>query len=178
MAYKKVAKKLLGELLVEAWVITEVQLEKALEKQKESGELLGEIIVKLGFATEQDIASVVAVQHSIPYLPVRQCDIDKELLKLVPKEVAVKYRCFPISRIGSMLTIVMGNPLDEKAIGDIAEITRCKVLRYVSTTSEITAAIEEHYERSRREEVEAEALQPEEEGSIRVYQLDNDEESD
>lgn len=182
MPYKKVIEKLieklLGEFLIEDGVITKAQLEEALERQKETGELLGEILVKLGFATEQDVASVVALQYGIPYLPVRQCDIDKELLKLIPKEVAVRYRCFPISRIGSMLTIVMGNPLDEKAIGDIAEIARCKVLCYVSTTSEITAAIEEYYEKSSREEMEVEALQPEEEGSIKVYRLDNGEESD
>lgn len=174
MPHKKVINKLLGELLIENGLITREQLEHALARQRETGELLGETIVKMGFAAEEDVAGMVAAQYGIPYLPVRQCDVDKKLLRLIPKQVALKYCCFPIDRLGSILTVAMENPLDKRAVAEIGELTHCKVLCYVSTTSEIKGAIEEQYDKLERgEKTEPEFLPFEDEGSIKVFQLDN-----
>ena len=144
-AFKKVTNKLVGELLIDNGVINRTQLNQALNRKKETGKLLGEVLVELGFASEEDIAAVVAIQYRIPYLPLKHHDVDKELLKVIPCALAMKYRCFPVDRIGTVLTIAMDNPLDEKAVEEIRGITGSRVLCYVSTPSEILAAIEQHY---------------------------------
>jgi type IV pilus assembly protein PilB len=144
-AFKKVTKKLVGELLIDSGVITRAQLTQALERKKETGRLLGESLVELGFASEQDVVGVVAAQYRIPYLPLKSHDVDKELLKTLPRELVVKHRCFPVDRIGAVTTVAMENPLDEKAIGEIRQAVGGTVLCFVSTPSEILSAIEQHY---------------------------------
>jgi len=171
MAFKKVIKKLVGELLISGGVITKSQLEQALARQRETKKLLGETLIEMGFAGEEDVAGVVAVQYRIPYLPLKQYEVDRELLSLIPQEVARRHRCFPIDKVGSVLTVAMENPLDERAVGEIENESRCKVLCYVSTPSEILAAIDEHYGKLKREGVRTAARGGE--GEIKVFQLES-----
>lgn len=69
MKSPKKTEKPLGQILTERGVISHSQLEKALEVQKKDGGLIGEIIVKLGFATEEAIAYCLSLQFGFPYLP-------------------------------------------------------------------------------------------------------------
>lgn len=184
-AFKKVTKKLVGELLIDNGVITRTQLDQALARKKETGKLLGEVLVELGFASEEDVAAVVAAQYRIPYLPLKHHDVDKELLKAIPRSLAMKYRCFPVDRISTVITVAMENPLDEKAVEEIHEITGSRVLCYVSTPSEILAAIEQHYGAGDTHPVPSEPSEPVAsgpgapetalEGGIKVFQLEENE---
>jgi type IV pilus assembly protein PilB len=171
MTFKKVTRKRLGEILIDGGIITKAQLEEALARHKETKKLLGETLVELGFVNEEDVAGVVAAQYRIPYLPLKQHEVDRELLNLIPREVALTYRCFPVDKMGGVLTVAMENPLDEKAIGELESKTQCKVLCYVSTQSEILEAIEEHYGRLRREGAGAAARK--DGGEIKVFQLES-----
>jgi len=184
-AFKKVTKKLVGELLIDNGVITRAQLTQALNRKKETGKLLGEVLVELGFASEEDVAAVVAAQYRIPYLPLKNHDVDKELLKVIPRSLAIKYRCFPVDKISTVLTVAMENPLDEKAVEEIHEITGSRVLCYVSTPSEILAAIEQHYGAEETHPVPSEPLEPVAlgpaapeaalDGGIKVFQIEENE---
>jgi len=113
--FKKRIDKPLGELLIEKGIINRAQIKKALKVQKERGGLIGEIIVSLGFAKEEDIAHVLSLQYGFPYLPLESYDIPKELVKIIPKQVALQYCLIPIDKIGSTLTIAMANPLNSQA---------------------------------------------------------------
>jgi type IV pilus assembly protein PilB len=144
-SFKKVTNKLVGELLIDNGVITRAQLTQSLTRKKETGKLLGEVLVELGFASEEDVASVVAAQYRIPYLPLKQHDVNKELLATIPRAVAVRHRLFPVDRISTVITVAMENPLDDKAVEEIQQLTGNRVLCFVSTPSEILAAIEQHY---------------------------------
>lgn len=144
-AFKKVTNKLVGELLIDSGVISRAQLNQALSRKKETGKLLGEILVELGFASEDDVASVIAAQYRIPYLPLKHHDIDKELIKTIPRDLVMRHHFFPVDRISTVLTVAMDNPLDERAVEEIQQVTGSRVLCYVSTPSEIRSAIEQHY---------------------------------
>lgn len=182
--FKKITKKLVGELLIDNGVITREKLDKALERKKETGKLLGETLVELGFANEEDIAGVVSTQYRIPYLPLGHHDVDKDLVALLPRELAAKYRCFPLDRIGTVLTVAMENPLDEKAVEEIQKATGARVLCYVSTPSEIRAAIEQHYPKSEGAPAPPERHEPSppapearevgQEGGVKIYDLEGD----
>lgn len=144
---KRIITKQLGELLTERGVISKDQLEKALSLQKQEGGLIGQILVKLGFTSEEEIAQALTAQFGFPYLPLKNYEIGKEVIKLIPENVARQYCLIPIDRIGNALTIAMSNPLNIQAQEDIELITKCKVQVFVSTMTDITQAIERCYEK-------------------------------
>ena len=142
---KKTINKLLGELLVDSGVITNAQLEQALELQKDKGGLIGELLVNLKFTTEEDIAKTLTAQYGFAYLPLTNYEIDQELIALIPQRVARQYCLIPIDRIADTLTIAMSNPLNTQATEDIETISGCNVQIFVSTTTDIRQAIEKYY---------------------------------
>ncbi len=145
MAIFKRQKEQLGQILIQRGIITPEQLEKALAAQKEQGGLLGEILTRLGFVSEEDIVHALAIQHDFPYLPLANYDIDIEALKLVPENLARKYNVLPIDKMGDILTLVMANPLDNKAVEEIEALTKCKTEIFVATYTEIKEAIKQFY---------------------------------
>ncbi len=144
---KRVTHKKLGELLVERKVITTDQLEKGLIVQKGKGGLLGEILVELGFCNEEAIAQVLTVQYGFPFLPLSNYEVDTEVVKIIPENVARQFMLIPIDRVGETLTVAMANPLNQQAIEDLEMVTGCDILVFVSTTTEIRKAIDHYYKK-------------------------------
>jgi type IV pilus assembly protein PilB len=142
---RRMISKQLGELLIERKIITEAELQKALAIQKEKGGLLGGILVLLGFATEEQIAQAITTQYGFPYLPLKNYEIDPEVVKLIPRNVTEQYALIAIDKVGNSLTVAMANPLNLHAIEDVELITNCKVQTFVSTQSDITEAIKKYY---------------------------------
>ena len=142
---KKVINKKLGELLMDAGLIVQSQLDQALELQKDKGGLIGEILVQLKFTTEEDIAKTLTAQYGFAYLPLSNYEIDAELAKLIPERVAKQYCLIPIDRLSNNLTIAMSNPLNAQAFEDIETISGCSVQIFVSTTTDIRRAIEKFF---------------------------------
>ena len=110
MSGKKIVNKKLGELLVEKALVTQEQLDEALELQKDKGGLIGEILVELKYTTEDDIAKMLTAQYGFAYLPLSNYEIDQSLINLIPERVARQYCLIPIDKIGNNLTIAMSNP--------------------------------------------------------------------
>jgi type IV pilus assembly protein PilB len=137
--------KQLGELLVERNLITKDQLKRALEVQKDKGGLIGQIMVDLGYVSEEAIAQAITAQYGFPYLPLENYEIDTEIVKIVPKNVSMQYCLIPVDKIGSNLTIAMANPLNSQAVEDIALLSGLCVQLFVSTASDIKKAIGQYY---------------------------------
>lgn len=142
---KKVINKKLGELLMDAGLITQVQLDQALELQKDKGGLIGEILVQLKFTSEEDIAKTLTAQYGFAYLPLSNYEVDLELAKMIPERVARQYCLIPIDRMSNNLTIAMSNPLNAQAIEDVETISGCSVQIFVSTTTDIRQTIDRYY---------------------------------
>lgn len=144
---RRITHKRLGELLVERKVISSAQLEKALLVQQSKGGLLGEVLVDLGFCNEEAIAQVLTVQYGFPFLPLSNYEIDPEIVKIVPENVARQFVLIPIDRVGNTLTVAMANPLNRQAIEDLELMTQNSILAFVSTTTEIRKAIGRYYKK-------------------------------
>ncbi len=142
---KRLVSKHLGELLLEKKIINERQLQKALAIQKEKGGLLGSILVLLGYAAEDQIAQSLTTQFGYPYLPLANYEIDMNIVKLVPENVALQYNLIVIDKIGNSLTVAMSDPLNIHAIEDVELITNCKVQVFVSTQTDIKESIKRYY---------------------------------
>ena len=145
MEPQRVVRKKLGELLVERKMITPAQLENALKVQEGNGGLLGQILVSMGFVTEEAVAQALTSQYGFPYLPLRQYTIDEELIRLIPENVARQYCLVPLDRIGDTLTVAMADPLNSKAVEDIELLSCCSVQVFVATLSDVVDSIKRHY---------------------------------
>ena len=142
---KRIITKRIGEVLLERGLINHKELENALAYQKEHGGLTGQILIHLGFITEQEVALALTAQYGFPYLPLDNYEIDGGLTELIPERLARQYCLIPIDRIGNALTLAMADPSNVRAIEEIELLTKCVVQTFVSTPTEIGKAIEKHY---------------------------------
>jgi type IV pilus assembly protein PilB len=138
-------RKMLGEALVESGLITGEQLENALTLRKSKNKRLGKILFELGYTTELQIAEALSNQQKLPLVDCNQYEISKELLELVPKNIAEKAIVLPLELKGKRLLLAMADPLDWSTIDDIIFRTGLRIQAAVSTETALVAAIEEHY---------------------------------
>ncbi len=142
---KKIIQKQLGELLIDSKMITSQQLDEALNIQKMSGELLGQILVNLGHTTEEAIALALTTQFGLPYLPLGGYEIDAEVARIIPESLARRFGLIAIDRVGTILTLAMSNPLNAKALEEVEDTTGLKVQIFVTTSTDVTQAIDRAY---------------------------------
>ncbi|MBU4477958.1 MAG: hypothetical protein KKH34_02575 [Candidatus Omnitrophica bacterium] len=135
----------LENVLMEMGIISSEQLVQAKEIQNKQSGLLSKILINLGFLSEEDLVSNMVTQFGFPYLQLTNYEIDAEIVKLVPKETALKYYLIPIDQIGNILTLSMADPLNAAAQDEIRKITALNVETFISTFSDINNAIEKYY---------------------------------
>jgi type IV pilus assembly protein PilB len=135
----------LGELLVSANLITPDQLKEALELQKREGGRIGSKLIKLGFVTEEKIVNLLSKQYGVPAINLSDYNIDPNIIKLVPKDLAQKHLIIPVTRVGPNLTIAMADPTNVYAIDDVKFITGYNVEVVVASESAIIEAISKYY---------------------------------
>ena len=140
------AVKKLGELLVEAGLITEVQLEEVLqESAKGSAARIGSLLVKKGYASEIDIAQTLSYQLNIPFIDIPSATIVPEAISLVNEKLAKKYLLIPIGFEGKALVVAMSDPLNLNAIDDVKFAAGLQVRPNVANPTDIAEALRVHY---------------------------------
>ena len=135
----------LGEILLKESLITEDQLQKALEFQRSNGGKLGSCLTKMGFITDDDITGVLSRQYGVPSINLKYYEIDPTVIKLIPQDTALRYQVIPLSRVGSVLTIAMTDPTNVFAMDDIKFMTGFNVEPVVASESAIGDAITRFY---------------------------------
>jgi MSHA biogenesis protein MshE len=88
-----VAKRKLGELLVETGLLSREKLKETLEAQKGTGKRLGRLLIERGLISEEEIAFALAMQLKIPFMDLRDCDITAEVMKTIPEHICQKFFC-------------------------------------------------------------------------------------
>lgn len=142
------AKRMMGEIFVKTGVITDAQLDEALEAQKQMDRPtrhLGAILVSMGYADEEEVAQVVARQRELEYLHLEAGTVDANAAHLIAGRLAEKHTCIPVRDDGADLVVAMENPLDLIAIEDIERATERHVQPAVATPTAIKAAIARVY---------------------------------
>src|SRR5204863_3390401 len=135
----------LGDLLLKTSVITQEQLDSALKEQRDEGGKLGEVIVRLGFASEEDITETLSQQFGVPSINLTDFEIDPSVIKLVPGDVARKYNILPVNKTGATLTIAMADPTNVFAMDDIKFMTGYNVEPVVASELALQSAIDRVY---------------------------------
>src|SRR5260370_4914411 len=100
----------LGEILVKESLITQDQLQKALEFQLSNGGKLGSCLTRMVFITDDNITGVLSRQYGVPSINLKYYEIDPNVIKLIPHGTASRYQVIPLTRVRSILTIAMTYP--------------------------------------------------------------------
>ena len=137
--------KTIGSILLDVELVTQEDIEQALDIQKQRGKRLGEVLVQLGVVSDDDIRWALAEQLNLPYVNIRKDQVDVDVATLLPEKLARRYHVIPILKIDNELTVVVDDPLNTTIIDDIERITKAEVKISLGRTSDILLAIDEIY---------------------------------
>ncbi|NLN76541.1 MAG: Flp pilus assembly complex ATPase component TadA [Armatimonadetes bacterium] len=135
----------LGDMLVTAGLLTEEQLDRALEQQNKSYQRLGEILIEAKIVSDDEIAEARALQLDMPYVQLGDVPIRAEVIKLVPEHIARTYNLIPISCTATKIVIAMLNPMDVEAIDTVQRESKRRVLPVLVSENRLQNALEQAY---------------------------------
>lgn len=136
----------IGQLLLKEGDITRPQLEEAIQAQVIYGGKLGTNLVELDYINMAKLSKALSRKFNLPALNnalLNSCS--KEVIQILDKTLAHKYRCIPLSIDGSKLKVVMEDPTDLSAIDEISFITGKRIIPYVAPELVLISLLEKHY---------------------------------
>ena len=136
----------IGELLVQNNLLTAEQLDRAQEEAKLAGSRVGLQLTKLGYIQEEDLAEAISSQYGVPTITLADFDVDIDVIKLIPEEVAQKHTILPVNRAGATLIVATADPANIFAIDDVKFLTGYNVEVVVAAEESIRRAIEKYYD--------------------------------
>lgn len=169
-------RKRLGDLLIGVGLITQEQLEKALNVQQKMNKRLGSVLVELGYITEDSMIDVLEYQLGIPYVNLGMTVINPEDAIRIPEAVAKRHQVIPIRVERGKLVLAMADPTNVLAIDDVQLATGMTVDPVIAVESEIERAINRSY--GVRESVEKAVAQLQSSGPVQLSDDLNIAESD
>lgn len=138
----------IGDALVRDGIVSEEQLQKALEMQKGTGRKLGETLIDAGMVTEEKVAEVLSRQLGYGLVDLQNIAIPQDILGLVPPNILKKDKVIPIEYAQdnmNILRVAMADPQDLDAMDDISIITGCQVEPVVATPRGVMLAIDHFF---------------------------------
>jgi len=140
----------LGEILLKEGLITQEQLDKALELQKrEPTTALGDLLVKAGAISLKDLVTALSEQLNVPVVSREGGTLtpapDQELSKLIPEEFARRHCVLPLALDLNTLKVAFTDPLDVVLLDNLRKITDCEISRVIATKADIEAGISAYY---------------------------------
>ncbi|WP_308637368.1 GspE/PulE family protein [Paenibacillus silvisoli] len=153
----------LGELLVEAGLVTEEQVERALKAKKDT-QRIGELLLQEGYVTERQLMNTLERQLGIPYVGLYQYAVDKKIISLVPKQLAKRHLLLPLKIDKDRLHVAMVDPLDFFAVDDLRMATGYQIERVLATKEDVLRGLNKYYGYEDTMEHLMEDVQPSQEG--------------
>ena len=159
--------KQIGQLLLDNGDVQSEQIAAALEQQEQSGGMIGQILQANGACNAQTISQALLKQVQVTDVKPEELTVPPEVSGLVNREFCEAEKLCPFEQLGSLLCIVMGNPLNRRAISQIEQNTRLKVKSFKSVWPKIKDLIDRTYNAPQEEEQQ---LQAEGEGEMVLEQ--------
>lgn len=140
-------RKKLGALLIEHGYVTSEQVKHALEVQQVKRERLGNILIELGYLDEQRFHEFLSAIEGVASIELARYGIEREIIALLPRELASRLEVVPIGSLKNHLTVAMVCPLDRVAIQELERATRMKVKAVLCSRSAVYRALDKYYRR-------------------------------
>ncbi|RDI96650.1 type II/IV secretion system protein [Meiothermus sp. QL-1] len=137
--------KRLGAALLEMGLLSDEELQRALEQHREVGGNLSDVIVELGLLSERRIAQAIEEAFGIPMVELVGMEISPEAKSLIPAERARDLGAIPFSLEGGTLRVALLNPLDNLVLEELEELTNQIIEPYLTTPSSFRYALALHY---------------------------------
>src|SRR5689334_21622043 len=138
--------KRLGELLVEAKLLSQEQVDRAIAEQKKSGQLLGATMIAMKLITEHDLMGLLQRQLGLPLVDLETLPVDEAALAKVKEEVARKYLALPVEIEGrKTLVVAMSDPLNVAALEDLRFHAGMFIKPVLASPTQVVEAIERYY---------------------------------
>ena len=138
-------RKDLSQMLVEGGLISEEQLNRAIELQRQSGDRFERVLLQQRLITPQQLAFFTSLQLGIPFVNLKKEGVKSDALKLIPESMARKYGVIPLDTTDNTIVIAMEDPRDIEAIEDLAAVTMKRVEPVISTSQDIQEMIDLNY---------------------------------
>ena len=139
----------LGQLLVDGRILTQEQLQRALEHKAATGRRLGEIVVELGFTTERAIAGALAEQYELEYVDLDTVELDRDAVALLPEELARRYEALPLRILEDGVPLLaVTDPTNLATADDLRFALGSSFRIAVAESGQIELAIARAYRRS------------------------------
>ncbi len=140
----------IGDYLVEEGHITPDQLKQVLDKQHESAEprRFGDVVVELGFMTDVKFAQALSGKLKVPYVDLNSVEIDGEIARKVPQDLAERHCVIAINMTGRRLTVATDDPINFNILEDIKVKTGYDTIPVLATRNAIKKAIGKAYQMS------------------------------
>jgi len=139
------ARKRIGDLLVDAGMITPTQLESALQEQKQLNMRLGDVLIHKKYITEQQLIEVLEFQLGIPHVQLYRQQIDMKAVNLIPQRLAEQHQVLPLRVEGNKIFVAMADPLDYFAIDELRMITGMRIEPVIASKDELLRYIKRYY---------------------------------
>jgi len=140
-------KQKIGELLVGIKILTQEDLDRALQEQKHTGERLGSTLLKMGLLSEEDLDYLLGRQLDIPSINLESYNPSPDLLAMIPEKVIRKYQVLPLSIENKSLTVATASPRDLVLMDDLSYITGFKIAPVVTSITSLERKIEELFQK-------------------------------
>ena len=145
MATKEDKRKLFGQILLEKKLISEAQIEKALEIQEINGKALGDVLVDLEYTTSNKIIEVLSDSLGMEVVNIEDVDFNPDVLDKIPHSIVQLYRIIPIAFEESTVTVAQQDPLDMQQIDDLRFILKYNVKPVLVEREDVANAIDKYY---------------------------------
>lgn len=136
----------IGEIFLKKNLVSAEQLEMALHEQTQTGEFLGEILIRLGYAREEDLLKVLAEQFNTRFVSLSSVRVNPIVLKMVPYNMAFEFKFIPIDIRAGVMLIAVSNPLDMWPMSTLQEkLDLAEVQIVLARKDDILASIKKYY---------------------------------
>ncbi|MDQ1257681.1 MAG: type pilus assembly protein PilB [Candidatus Hydrogenedentes bacterium] len=138
--------KQLGDILVEQAVISPLELEEALQRQRLTGDMMGRVLVQMGLCDEQEIVEALAMQSGMERVDLTKFKVKEDILHRMAPDVAKFYSVVPVREDpDGALVVAMADPLDLGILDDLQQIVGCEVRGAISNPQDVAAALKDGY---------------------------------
>jgi general secretion pathway protein E len=135
----------LGEILIQRKLITEEDLERALELQKERGDKIGKTLVDMGFIAMRDVLAALSEQLGVPLVSIDAPPVVSPETETLSPRFLRQFHCLPMSRDDHTITLAMADPLDVETIAAVRHCTGLNINTVLAPEQEIVDAIDKYY---------------------------------
>lgn len=138
-------RKPIGQILKEMELVTEGEIQEALMEQRDKGGALGQILISLGYVSEDDVLFALSAQAGMDVVNLDDIEIPGNVISRVPAATAQMYKIVPINFENRTLTLAVADPTNVSLFDDLKFMLNCEIQGAVASGDQIDAALGKYY---------------------------------